>query len=39
MTMKKICAILLFAVNSLTYNLGLGFLFGEDDENSKLNQK
>lgn len=29
--MKKIGAILLFAVNSLTFICGLGFLFGEED--------
>ncbi|MDH8711952.1 hypothetical protein M2301_003382 [Micromonospora sp. 1209] len=29
--MKKIGAILLFAMNSLTFIWGLGFLFGEED--------
>ena len=29
--MKKIGAILLFAMNSLTFICGLGFLFGEED--------
>ncbi len=38
MTMKKIGAILLFAVNSLTFILGFGFLFGEDEEDTTLNQ-
>lgn len=33
--MKKMGAILLFAVNSLTYILGLGFLFGEEDTTLK----
>ncbi|MDQ0815955.1 hypothetical protein QF033_000533 [Bacillus pumilus] len=35
--MKKIGAILLFAVNSLTFIWGFGFLFGEED--TTLNQK
>lgn len=30
--MKKIGAILLFAVNSLTFMCGFGFLFGEEKE-------
>lgn len=29
--MKKIGAILLFAMNTLTFICGLGILFGEDD--------
>jgi len=33
--MKKIGAILLFAVNSLTFIWGLGFLFGEEDTTLK----
>jgi len=37
--MKKIGAILLYAVNSLTFIWGLGFLFGEDKEDTTLNQK
>lgn len=35
--MKKIDVILLFAMNSLTFICGLGFLFGEED--TKLKQK
>lgn len=35
--MKKIGAILLYAVNSLTFIWCFGFLFGE--ENTKLKQK
>ncbi len=35
--MKKIGAILLFALNSLTFICGLGFLFGE--EGTTLKQK
>lgn len=33
--MKTIGAILLFAVNSLTFICGLGFLFGEEDTTLK----
>ena len=33
--MKKIGAILLFAVNSLTFICGLEFLFGEEDTTLK----
>lgn len=33
--MKKIGAILLFAMNSLTFICGLGFLFGEEDTTLK----
>lgn len=35
--MKKIGAILLFAVHTLTFICGLGFLFGEED--TALKQK
>lgn len=33
--MKKVLSILLFVVNSFTFLIGLGFLFGDDDENDK----
>ncbi len=33
--MKKIGAILLFALNSLTFICGLGILFGEEDTTLK----
>lgn len=33
--MKKLLSILLLVANSLTIFIGLGFLFGEDDEETK----
>jgi len=32
---KKFLSILLLIVNSLTFFIGLGFLFGEDDKKDK----
>ena len=37
--MKKFLSILLLVVNSLTFFIGLGFLFGEDEKDKDLKQE
>ena len=34
--MKKFLSVLILIVNSFTFLIGLGFLFGEDEDKSKV---